>query len=165
MEPGKHNAKITDYGISSTQSGKPQVFIKFNNGLTWYGTFKKNDGEPNQVTFKTLITCGFKGTDIMALADGPSGGVLNTDKELELVVENEVYNGQERQKIKFINDPSMGMQNKLDRSGAAKVMGGENFAGELLKMRQEMGVKDEPNESSNKGREELQSGKNDDVPF
>jgi hypothetical protein len=140
--PGEYTGKVTDYGISETKAGMPQVFIKFTfneNGksLTWFGGLSSD--KALDFSGKNLIRCGFRGTDLTVLANGVAANALNTNKDLQLVVENETYEGKTRTKIKFINEIG-GVQSKLDVAGAVQKLAGLNIAGRMIQLQQEMGA-------------------------
>ena len=109
INPGTYKAKIQDYGLVQNQKGQPQVkvFFKFNETgetFSWFGNLSTPVGQ--EITTKTLITLGATPANIDKIENGLASNVLDTQKEFELVVENNEYNGKTSPRIKYINDPS-----------------------------------------------------------
>lgn len=124
---GRHAAKVTDYGISETKAGDPQVFVTFDvtfptgeARMTWYGSFKA--GKAQEITFKALQELGLTGK-VTDLSLGPDGGALLLGTEASVVVEEE--NRQDGQgtwfRIRWVNRPGnqAGAVQRSD-AGAAK---------------------------------------------
>jgi hypothetical protein len=108
--PGTYLGKVKNYGITTTQAGEPQVAIQFGlttpegqKTLTWHGTLK--EGKGREITLGALLNCGFRGDDISALADGVDGGALDTDREVDLVVEDNTPPGKTEvySKVRWVN--------------------------------------------------------------
>jgi hypothetical protein len=126
-------AKITGYGINSTKAGLAQPYIQFelkdeNESLQtvyWQGSL--NAGTALEITTKTLLTAGFKGSDIGDL-EKPN---MFEDKELTIVVEEHTFNDKSRYRVKFVNE-------KKKKAFAGQL---PSIRGELAKKRAEMGVK------------------------
>ena len=88
-----------------TKNGKEYVFVNFTLldenypgveiGKEFYTTTEKGI----EFATKALIACGWTGKDFTDL-DSVDG-----DKEVELVIENETYEGKTYPRIKFVNDP------------------------------------------------------------
>ena len=144
INPGTHNAKLVNYGIKTTQSGKPQIACLFevvDNGeissLTWFGSF--NEGKAQEITIKTLISvmdlfC--EPSEIESALDkianeGSDSGLLNMDKVYALVVEHETYEGKTRAKIRWVNNVGGAGSTfeKLAKGEGKKLFSGLNLGG------------------------------------
>jgi hypothetical protein len=97
----KARAKEAQFGHSST--GKEQIAVMFElsgehagRTLTWFGYFTD---ETVDRTFESLRHCGWD-TDNIVDALGQIGA-----NEVELVVEEETYEGKTRDRVKFVNRP------------------------------------------------------------
>lgn len=101
IENGKYKARGVKGELGLTSTGKEQVGVELaltgdgyvGTSLTWYGYFTD---AALPFTIKTLRTLGWQGSDLADL----SGIDAN---EVELVVENEEYEGKNRTRVKFIN--------------------------------------------------------------
>lgn len=109
IKAGKYLARIVDYGIPETDKEHPQAAVRLAfetergvRELTWYGSFHPNAVE---ITVDTLINCGLKGTNPAALLNGPDGGALDMERELEIGVEPHTYNGKTYDRVKWIGLP------------------------------------------------------------
>lgn len=149
---GKFDAKISDYGVSETKSGNPQVFVRFafndNDGaqkeLTWYGSFV---GGAKDITLKTLIYCGLKPQhfgQLVNLANGIASGMLDTQKVLNIDVQEEPkQDGGMRTVIQWVNDPASAPQiKKIDQAKNAQYFGqmGPQYEGDLMRLAGDLGV-------------------------
>jgi hypothetical protein len=92
---GTYVGHATDYGISETKGGSPQVFVTFEmdmagtpTTMTWQGSL---NGGAVPHTLKALVVLGFLGKDVTDLLDGPDSGMLPLNKDVKLVVENQPY--------------------------------------------------------------------------
>ena len=129
LVPGKYKAKIVDYGIGETKSGVPSVNVRFqfgDNSLTWSGYL--SEGKARQITVENLTRMGFTDVDRMAdLTDGVLSGLLDTNKELEIDVQSEVYEGKTFLKIKWINE--LGFRNSMSKDAFKAKLAGMNIKG------------------------------------
>jgi hypothetical protein len=143
LNAGTHNAKMINYGIKTTQSGKPQIACQFQvieneevHTLTWFGSF--NEGKAQEITIKTLISvmdlfC--EPSEIESALDriatqGTDSGLLNTDKDYALVVEHDSYEGNTRAKIRWVNNIGASSAfEKLAQGEAKKMFSGLNLSG------------------------------------
>lgn len=102
MENGTYRGKALGAVLGETSKGAEQVAIEFgffdaeNTRYTYFGTFGEKALEH---TLKALRTAGWKGDDLSDLSSigGPDA------PEVDLVVENEEYEGKVRAKIKWVN--------------------------------------------------------------
>lgn len=98
---GRYRARAKEWGLGESSTGKEQVAVAFEftdseyigQGLTWYGYFTESALD---ITVRALRTMGWSGTDLLELSG------LDTN-EVELVVENEEYNGRTSAKVQFVN--------------------------------------------------------------
>jgi hypothetical protein len=174
IQSGKYQGKIIDYGIGETRGGSPQVMILFEmldqemdrHELTWYGTLKEGKGQ--EITLKALLTCGMKGNDLDALADGVLSNILDVDTPVSLTVEREPRldamgnsTGETVAKIKWINRAGgAAFQSKLSRDEAKSKISSLNLKNALAAARHETGIKDVPRKQEQKNEPNF-----DDLPF
>lgn len=139
LEPGTYKPQnIIDYGISKTQKGEPQAFIIFQlegGKITWYGSFGEGGKD---ITIKSLLYCGFKGHDLSSLTLGLEGDALVVYPDIELVLENDTYNGKTNLKVQWINKPYQ--VKRMEQSTAVTKMQGMNLGGDLMRIAKEAGV-------------------------
>ncbi len=108
VSPGTYKAKIIGYGLIEGNHGD-QVMVEFalDNGLKyrWYG---KLATEKNQeYTIKDLFTLGANKDNFTKVKGGIASGVLNANKEYEVVIQDRKHLGKTYTEIKYINDPSV----------------------------------------------------------
>jgi len=121
IKPGTYPGTLTDYGISETKAGDPQVFLIFdvnagdqgNYSMTWYGlmnTVAKESGKkaPIEYTIKTILDCGFSGESPELLAAGPESNLMPLGIAMDLRVEDNTYDGTTTNRIRFVNVPGQG---------------------------------------------------------
>ena len=152
ISQGTFKAKLVDYGIKSTQAGKPQIALAFEviegdtvHNLTWFGSF--NEGKAVQNTIKTLMsvcdlwceTSEFENKMGEIAESGKLSGLLNMDKEYSLVIEHEPdQKGVIRARIKWVNNP--GGANKFDelaKGEGKKLFAGMNLSGTVAAFKAE----------------------------
>lgn len=101
-----YRAKASSGILGETSGGKPEVAVAFNiltegathTQLTWHGYFTEATQER---TIESLRIAGFAGDDLTAFEGGydfPSDA-----PEVELVVEDEEYEGKTRTKVQWVN--------------------------------------------------------------
>lgn len=106
MEANKrtYRAKAREWGLGETGTGKEQVAVEFTiltegateQGLVWYGYFTEATLER---TIESLRHMGWKGDD-------PSDGLPGLDaNEVDIVVENEEFEGRTYAKVQWVNRP------------------------------------------------------------
>jgi hypothetical protein len=125
VNPGKYYGVITNYGIFESKAGNLSVFIdvKFEATtdaelvakkiveLRWFGSLSEKAAP---YTLKTLIKLGYKGKNILTLADGPMSKLIEPMKKVSIIVEDKInpkLNTIES-KIAFINDVSSKFNNQ-----------------------------------------------------
>ncbi len=120
MGIGTHAAKVVSHGLGKSGTGTPHIAVLFENvageRITWYGYLSDKAIER---TVKTLEDLGWvpahDGGDITAL----NGTDRLVGAEAEVVVEAEVYNGEERRKVKWVNRPGGGTPRMEEADAAA----------------------------------------------
>lgn len=96
---GKFRARATDVQLGTTKSGADTIGVAFelldhpNMYVTWYGYFTEKTTER---TFDSLRYCGWTGDDLSDLS-----GITNN--EVEIVIEQETYEGKTRAKVQWVN--------------------------------------------------------------
>lgn len=151
IKPGIYQATISNYGIGVTQNGNPQVMILFNfqdhenapREMTWYGSLK--EGKAQEYTLKTLLYCGFSGSDPAEIADGIESGLLDHITPVKITVEEHEYEGKKSMRVSWVNKiGSKAMEKRITKSEAKLKLGTLNLKGTLAAVRQETGIKAEP---------------------
>jgi hypothetical protein len=102
LKDGIYRARALGAGLGETKSGAEQVAIEFDfldfegTRLTYYGTFSDKAVEH---TLRALRTAGWRGDDLADLSSigGPDA------PEVDLVVENEEWEGKVRLKVRWVN--------------------------------------------------------------
>jgi hypothetical protein len=97
----KYLARAASWDLGETAKGGEQIAVQFEiltegaefGTITWHGYFTDKSWE---ITIKALRTMGWLGTDL-SLIEG-----LNTN-DVELVIEDETYDGQTFPKVKWVN--------------------------------------------------------------
>ena len=141
LPPGTYLAKLTGHGLTEPKAGKvPQIALTFNlveqnRVITWFGSLS-TDALP--YTVKALTVAGMQGDDLTVLADVTR--VPFEDKEVNLVVEHETYEGTTRVKVKWINEVGGANFKKLDPTTALGVLSGLNDQVKAIKMSQGNGA-------------------------
>lgn len=134
LPEGYYTGTIEDYGISKTTKDQAQAFIKFKirkgegEGfamLTWYGSLSEKvpqgkENAPAFYTVKTLLDCGFKGDEVEDLAQGITSGVIEKGKEMQLTVQDNLFNDKLTSRIAWVN---------IIGSGGAKSLSKEELVG------------------------------------
>ena len=116
MREGYYRARAGDPALGHSSTGKEQIAVMFTitedceyNGkrLAWYGYFTDAAFD---ITLKALRAMGWKGHDLNDLSTVGS-------KESSVVVKHEVYKGETKVRIAFVNELGGGMLK--DRMGEA----------------------------------------------
>lgn len=101
LNDGKYRAKATAWTLAESGQGTPEVAVAFqfsdpdlgNKSITWHGYLSD---KTYQRTVESLRICGWTGDDLSDLAG------LDAN-EVELVVENEEYEGEVNPKVRWVN--------------------------------------------------------------
>lgn len=154
IQAGIYEANISEYGIGPTKSGDPQVMILFNyndlegtpHEITWFGSLK--EGKAQEITMRTILYCGFNGSDPADLAEGVSSGLLDVATPVKITIEESEYQGKKSMKVAWVNRMgSQSMEKRISKSEAKIKLGALNLKGALAAMRQETGIRVEPRAS------------------
>jgi hypothetical protein len=94
-------ARAKEWGLGETDTGKEQIAVQFEiltpdadiRRITWFGYFTEKTMER---TIQSLRYCGWQGDDLSNLSD------LDLN-EVELVIDDETYEGKTRTKVKWVN--------------------------------------------------------------
>jgi hypothetical protein len=145
ISAGKFKGKVVDYGVKETKTGKPMIEVWFevdNEGtVPWRGFLTEKTVER---TLKTLALCGLKGP-LESIADGPIGGALDPDKELDIDVElvaSQKDASKKYPQVKWVNDSRSSKFDAAVTQSVKNKLG--QFSGNWAKVRQELGIKKDP---------------------
>lgn len=103
----RYIARAEQWGIGETDGGKPQVAVGFQiltegadlSYITWHGYFTEKTTER---TIESLRLCGWAGDDLTEIAESNPAANLGAN-EVELVIEDETYDGKTRAKVQWVN--------------------------------------------------------------
>jgi hypothetical protein len=107
---------VTDHGFSEAGTGADQVFVTIQNSNTperSITAFLAMTDKAIKWTVKKLRACGFTGYDFTDLADGK----LLVGHEVIYEVEHDVFEGETKAKVGWINNPD---DRGFERSESAK---------------------------------------------
>lgn len=158
MNDGQFIAKISNYGLQETKNGNVMAVVQFEfedhehkrHKLSWRGSF---NGGALEWTLKTLLICGLYGNDPTILADGPQSGALNTEKEYNITVKQEIGpDGKSYWKVAWVNE--VGFSNLLSKAGAVAKLG--DLRGQVAALRKETGYDKKP---------DIRQEKLEEIPF
>lgn len=98
-----YRARAAQWALGESKSGKEQVVVYFNvltegaaePAITWYGYFTEATADR---TLESLRNCGWAGDDLTDLTG------LDAN-EVDLVVEDEEYEGKVNAKVRWVNKP------------------------------------------------------------
>jgi hypothetical protein len=104
ITPGTYKARAREWALGMSQNGKEQIAVLFDlvggphdgQSITWFGYF--TDAAVDR-TLDSLRHCGWS-SDNLAELDGLD------QNEVEIVVDEEFYEGKTRTKVKWVNRPS-----------------------------------------------------------
>lgn len=115
MSTRKYVARAEQWGLGETDTGKEQVAVGFQiltqdadiPYITWHGYFTDKAADR---TIESLRICGWEGDDLTNLQ--------GLDKnEVELVIEDEEYDGKVRPKVRWVNRVGGSLALKAPLSG------------------------------------------------
>lgn len=171
-QPGIYKAKISNYGITNTKAGDPQIAVLFDFEnqekvpceMTWFGTLK--EGKGRDITLKALLTMGMRGNDIEALAGGLDSNTLNPENPVNITIDEEPDQaGKYHMRVKWINSVGgAAFRDKLTKDEAKVKLGALNLKGAMALIRAETGIKDEPKKAA-PSRPAPGDFTMDDIPF
>lgn len=129
IKPGVYIGTVVGHNVGETKNFEPQVAVNFSlstdegpQKITYFGYFTEKAAK---YTIQNLITCGLKGNH-------PAGD-LEIGKQVELVIENEAYEGKTRAKVRYINE--IGAAKNFVSSDVAKAKLSQ-FEGMVMEARQ-----------------------------
>jgi len=100
ITPGTHKARAVSAAMEKSQTkGTEQVRVTFKVGddtIDWYGYFTE---KTEARTLDSLMLCGWDGQDFVTF-----NGITKND--VNIVCENEDYEGKTRVKVQWVNDPN-----------------------------------------------------------
>lgn len=135
----KARAKEWDFGVSGNGSEQVAILFEITQGehagkcRTWYGYF--SDAAIDR-TLDSMRHCGWDG-DSLANVDNLA------NNEVEIVIEEEVYEGKSREKIKWVNKPAgLKLQNQLN--GSAKDAFAARLRGKVIAHKKKYGPQPTP---------------------
>jgi hypothetical protein len=113
IEPGKYQARAVSWDFGVTSTGKDQIGILFevqggseSVRLPWYGFF--HDESAAKRSMSSMRACGWNG-------EGPVTDAQGLDeKDVQVVVEDDDYNGETRSRIAWVNSLGVAMAKPLD---------------------------------------------------
>jgi len=160
LKQGDHIAHVASWGVRETKSGAPQIFVKLDNGLTWFGSL--NEGKAREITLKALFVMGFCGNDLDELVT--DSDALDVNKDLRVVVEHDTdENGKIRAVAKWINEIGGGaMKGTLDHKSAVSALKGLKAKGDIMKLKKELNVVDREKKPTSQNDQETSV---DEIPF
>jgi hypothetical protein len=116
---GRRLAKVVAHQLGESSTGTPHVAVLFENAegarITWYGYLSDAALER---TLSSLRILGFDPSQHNGMLDVLHGTQLLVSREAELVVETEVYNGEPREKVKWVNEVGGGMGKGMEADKA-----------------------------------------------
>ena len=136
LDVGRHLVRAMRAELGYTNSGNEMVAVYLQNdegnGITWYGYFTDATWKR---TLEALRLCGWQGDDVSDLSG------IDGSREVEVVVEQEEWQGETRVRARWINAPGgAGIRNVMPEADR------KSFAARI--------------------RERMQSkGNDDDIPF
>jgi hypothetical protein len=122
---GTHRARAKEWALGMSSTGKEQIGVMFaivggehdGRHITWFGYFTDNTVDR---TIESLRHCGWSSDSLTEL------DTLDTN-EVELVVEDEYYEGKTRSRVKWVNRPS-----RLQMKGPMSAGQAQEFAQRLM---------------------------------
>lgn len=162
---GTHRARAQEWQLGMSSTGKEQIAVMFQliggphdgKHITWFGYFTDNTVDR---TLESLRHCGW---DSDSIAELDSLGA----NEVELVIEDETYEGKTRSKVKWVNRVSR-LQMKDQMSPAQVQAFAAKLRGKTVASQKKYGAQPAASSapSNNAGRGTQQSLDQDDpIPF
>ena len=158
---GKVKARAREWGLDVSKNGKDQVVVLFayvgedgeEHMIRWYGFFTEATTDR---TLDSLRYCGWTGDDLSNLEG------LDAN-EVELVLEEEEYEGKLNTKVKWVNGPSrFELKNPMNQAQAKSFA--ERMRGKVVAHKQKAGGGAAPR-GTTKRRDEFADDGQDTIPF
>lgn len=137
---GTVRARAKEWGLGVSSSGKEQIAVMFElvgdhagQTITWFGYFTENTVDR---TLDSLRHCGWDSDNIAELDN------LNAN-EVELVLDEEEYEGKVRTKVKWVNRPARLMM-KEQMTPAAAAAFAQRLRGKTVAHKQKYGAQPKP---------------------
>ena len=118
LAPGNYRGRPVRAALGITSKGTEQIAVEFEliepagERMTWYGFFTEATTDR---TIESLRHCGWQGVDLSVFIEGeqlPAG----FDREVDLVVKHEEYEGKTRARIAWVNSGGgLAMKNVMDK--------------------------------------------------
>lgn len=149
LTEGTYKATILEYSVLEPKPGKsPQVAVKFqiNNEseltddketIVYYGSLSP---KALPYTLANLLRCGLKSDDLSTLCESDAFD----GREIELVLENDTYEGKTRLKVQWINEIGGSKFKAIAKDQAKSML--SHLSGDVAAARHEMGIKTKPKE-------------------
>jgi hypothetical protein len=142
---GKFIAKCKEIGISKTKGGLPQVAANFichtEDGKTFekIGFFSlKGDASP--ITLQTLVILGYK-FSVNDLSDIANGGGIDFNKEIEIVIKENTYEGKTTEQISGVYEVGAAGFSKMQAGEAVQLLKGLDISAAVMNFMQTKGIK------------------------
>lgn len=136
MNDGTYVGKASQISLGKSKSGFAQIAINFElkqgGNKIWFGSLKPGKGR--EITMKAILAAGLENA---AGALSPDNTIIKvTGKDVNLVIETDMYEGEANQKIKWVNtiDGSV-FREKLSHGDAVQILAGIDIKGELMAAR------------------------------
>ena len=117
---GRHAVKVVSHALGRSSTGTPHVAVLFEDAggdrITWYGYLSDAALER---TIKSLQALGWDLVANNGMVDSLNGTDLLVGRDAEVVVDTEVYNGEVRHKVKWVNEPGGGLVEAMPQDDAS----------------------------------------------
>jgi hypothetical protein len=133
---GTYTARLIDYGMSTSKDEKTVVVMlrfEFGEGKRLWWSRPIKDDKMLDVIAKTLAVCGYEQNDFKPLYDSESKAF--PEKDVEVVVEMNEYNGTMRPQISFINEIGSGGFKRIAADQGRILTAGFNISAALAAAR------------------------------
>lgn len=112
LTPGTYKAQAVDFDFGFTRTGNEQVAVLFrvldgdckDETITWYGSLSDS---ALKYTMKSLQTMGWKCDDVSTMT------VKDISNHVQLVLEEDTYNGITSLKVKWINPFGVALKERM----------------------------------------------------
>lgn len=131
MQSGTYIARAVDIDMGFAETGTPQYAVVFKiedtgEHITWYGFMTEKTAER---TLESLRYCGWRGMDPGAIE------IEDLPEQVEIVVEEDEYNGNVRYRVRWVNQPGRRAVLKQRMDDKQRRSFGERFKGLAMKLK------------------------------